>query len=125
MQSLDGENRDVQKQADQANQDTISPERDMYLWTNIPVSTIDDAIVVSLCYLKRWKIETVFYFLKQVFDLEKICILKLEKIKNLCALLIMAANYLYESFAECTKEEVAKTDRSLESMMEEGDEGGK
>lgn len=93
-------------------------ERDMFLWTNIPMGNMDDAIVIFLCYLKRWKIETVFHFLKQTFSLEKMRIISLEKMKNLCMLLMIAANYLYETFAESTSAKELSGSLALEDAME-------
>lgn len=73
-------------------------EREIHFYTSEEVETIEDAIVLFLCYLTRWKIEVFFRFLKQVFDLEKICLQSFQKSKNLISILVIAAYYLYGKF---------------------------
>jgi IS4 transposase len=74
-------------------------EREIYFFTNLDIQTKEDAIVVFKLYLNRWSIETWFRYLKQVFGLEKVKMLKFQKIKNLCKLLVIASSYFYEKFS--------------------------
>jgi len=80
-------------------------EREIYFFTNDPIETIDDAIVIFYCYLKRWKIETWFKLLKQIFGMEKICLDSFVKIKALISLLPLATNYYYKFFNKFEKKE--------------------
>lgn len=91
-------------------------EREIYFFTNLEVDTIEDAIVIFKLYLKRWKIETWFKYMKQVFGLEKIKLLKFEKIKNFCNLLVIATYYFYDKF-NLIKSEIEFTKWSLEESM--------
>ena len=50
-------------------------EKEFYFYTNLEIKTIEDALVIFYLYLKRWKIETWFRYLKQVFWLEQLKIL--------------------------------------------------
>jgi hypothetical protein len=75
-------------------------ERELYFFTTEAVAAADDAAVLFLCYLLRWKIETFFRWLKQVFGLEKVRLQSFAKIRNLLILLPIAANYLYGKFRE-------------------------
>ncbi len=80
-------------------------EREIYFFTNLDIETPDDALVIFKLYLKRRSIETWFRYLKQVFWLEKICLLKFEKIKNFCNLLVMASAYFYDRFYSIQNEQ--------------------
>jgi len=73
-------------------------ERELFFYTTKEVETIEDAIVLFLLYLLRWKIETFFRYIKQVFQLESIRVEEFEKKQNLCKLLVPATHYLYQHF---------------------------
>jgi len=96
-------------------------ERDMFFYTTRSVNSLSDAIVVFLCYLLRWKIETYFRYLKQVFDLEKVCVMSFEKIKNLCSLLVIATNFLYKHFHDFEKTEQERKTVKLNKIFRKGE----
>ena len=75
-------------------------ERVIHFLTSYPVYSTEDAEFIFFCYMKRWKVETYFRYLKQVFNLEKIRVLSFKKIRNLCHLLVIASNYLYDKFGD-------------------------
>lgn len=80
-------------------------EREIYLFTTEELRNIDDAVVLFLCYLLRWKIETFFRWTKQVLGLEKVRIQSFKKIRNLLLLLPIAAHYLYGKYREFEENE--------------------
>jgi len=84
-------------------------ERELLFYTTKEVKTIEDAITLFLLYLLRWKIETFFRYLKQVFQLESIQVKSFEKKQNLCKLLVLATHYLYQHFHDF-KENYEKTE---------------
>ena len=95
---IKGIEEDINTEASKNNDNTF--ERKLYFYTNLYVESIEDAIVIFRLYLKRWSIETWFRYLKQVFGLEKMCLLNLKKLKNLCQLLVYSTYYLYTKFYE-------------------------
>ena len=92
-------------------------EKELYFYTNIDINWIDDAIFVFLSYFKRWKIETYFRYLKQIFLLEKICIIKFDKIKNLINLLPLATYFLYNKYYNLRNYEKHLTNWALEKII--------
>lgn len=80
-------------------------EREIYLFTTEETENVDDAIVLFLCYLLRWKIETFFRWTKQILGLEKVRIQSFKKIRNLLVLLPIAAHYLYGKYREFEENE--------------------
>jgi hypothetical protein len=97
--------------------DNNKPERAIHFYTDYPVDCINDAIFIFFCYLKRWKIETYFRYIKQVFSLEKVCVMKFQKIKNLCSLLVITTQYLYKLYGDFEDIEVENKSRTLESIL--------
>ncbi len=93
-------------------------EHEIHLYTTENVETIEDAIVLFFCYLKRWKIETYFRFLKQVFGLEKVKLEKFEKIKNLLKLLPIATNFLCAKFHEFQQIEEQRNTINLNQIFQ-------
>lgn len=96
-------------------------EREMLFYTTQSINCLSDAIVVFLCYLFRWKIETFFRYLKQVFDLEKICVMSFKKIKNMCSLLAIATNFLYKHFHDFEKTEQDGKTVKLNKIFRKGE----
>jgi len=96
--------------------DEDQPERVLYFYTNVPVKTIDDAIVLFLLYFKRRAIETWFKYLKQVFKLEGICMIWFTKLKNLCDLLVPATYYLYDRYFQVKDCMPVHDNKSLKSQ---------
>ena len=93
-------------------------EKLIYFYTSLPVNNTDDAVYVLFVYLMRWYVETYIRYLKQIFELEKVCIIDFYKIKNLCRLLPIASNFLYEKYADFENIESEKTTRTLKSIFE-------
>ena len=93
-------------------------ERLIYFYTSLPVHSIDDAVYVLFVYLMRWYVETYIRYLKQIFELEKVCIMDFNKIKNLCKLLPITTHYLYEKYSDFEEIEIEKTTRTLRSIFE-------
>ena len=92
-------------------------DKEFYFYTNLNIETPEDALVVFYLYLKRWKIEVYFKYLKQVFDLEKLKILKLKKLENICNLLVFASYYLYEKYYNVLKKFDTLEKGSLENIL--------
>lgn len=92
-------------------------EREFYFYTNLSIETTEDALVIFYLYLKRWKIETWFRYLKQVFWLEKLKILSYKKLKNICNLLVISSYYLYDKFYNVLKKYDDLSEKSLENII--------
>lgn len=100
-------------------------EREFYFYTNLNIETTEDALIIFYLYLKRWKIETWFKYLKQVFDLEKLKILKFKKLENMCNLLVFASYYLYDKFYNVLNKFEKLEEKSLENILKEEYKGKK
>jgi len=94
-------------------------EKEFYFYTNLNIETTKDALTIFYLYLKRWKIETWFKYLKQVFGLEKLKILKFKKLENICNLLVFASYYLYEKFYNVLNKYEKLNKKSLENILKE------
>ncbi len=92
-------------------------EKEFYFYTNLEIETTTDALVVFYLYLKRWKIETWFRYLKQVFWLEKLKILWYKKLKNMCNLLVFSSYYLYDTFYNVLNKYDNLSEKSLENII--------
>jgi len=92
-------------------------DKEFYFYTNLNIKTPKDALVVFYLYLKRWKIEVYFKYLKQVFGLEKMKILLFQKLKNICNLLIFASYFLYENFYNVLNKFEKLDKKSLENIL--------
>jgi hypothetical protein len=68
----------------------------MLLITNRAVSNAEQARCVYHLYLKRFKIEGVFKFLKNVLGWEDFQVRDFESIKNIIALCFFVGGYFYE-----------------------------
>lgn len=77
----------------------------MLLATNLEISTPLMAFLVFELYLHKWKIESVFRFLKQVLGREDFLTQDWESIKNLISLAFFVGGYFYEIEDELTKDE--------------------
>lgn len=73
-------------------------EKPFYIITNITYSRFSKDRIVRIynAYLKRWKIELVFKFLKNNLGWEKFGLKSYKANKNLIAMTFMVAAYLYE-----------------------------
>ena len=96
-------------------------EKEFYFYTNLEINTTEDALVIFYLYLKRWKIETWFRYLKQVFWLEKLKILSYKKLKNVCNLLVISTYYLYDNFYNVLQKYDYLSEKSLENIIIEED----
>jgi Transposase DDE domain len=74
----------------------------MLLVTNLEISGFLMAFLVFEIYLHRWKIESVFRFLKQVLGWEEFLIQDWESIRNLITLAFFIGGYFYEIQDELT-----------------------
>jgi len=92
-------------------------DREFYFYTNLNIETAEDALVIFYLYLKRWNIEVYFKYLKQVFNLEKLKILKFKKLENICNLLVFASFYLYEKFYNVLNKFEKLDKKSLENIL--------
>ena len=92
-------------------------EKEFYFYTNLNIESTEDALVIFYLYLKRWKIETWFRYLKQVFWLEKLKILSFNKLKNICNLLVFSTYYLYDIFYKVLEKQDTLSKDSLESIL--------
>jgi len=92
-------------------------DKEFYFYTNLNVETPEDVLVIFYLYLKRWKIEVYFKYLKQVFGLEKMKILWFQKLKNICNLLIFTSYFLYENFYNVLKRFEKLDKKSLENIL--------
>lgn len=72
----------------------------MLLLTNRKIETIKQAHGIYLTYLKRFKIEGVFKFLKDVLGWEEFQVRDFESIKNIIALCYFIGGYFYEIESE-------------------------
>jgi len=68
----------------------------MILITNLSIATDEESFAVYRGYLKRWKIEGVFQFIKETLGWEKFQIRDLKGIKKIVALTYLVAAYFYE-----------------------------
>jgi Transposase DDE domain len=71
-------------------------DTDFYLLTNQEINNPQDAYKIYLSYFLRWKIETVFKFLKDSVGLEEFRVEKYEAIKNIISLTFLIGAYLME-----------------------------
>jgi len=92
-------------------------EKEFYFYTNLNIANKEDALVIFYLYLKRWKIETWFRYLKQNFWLEKLKILSYKKLKNICNLLVFSSYYLYDNFYNVLREYENLSEKSLENII--------
>lgn len=76
----------------------------LLLVTNLQISSPLLAVLVFQFYLNRWKIETLFRFLKQVLGWEEFLIRDWESIKNLITLAFFIGGYFYEIDHELVKD---------------------
>ena len=100
-------------------------EREFYFYTNLNIETTEDALVIFYLYLKRWKIETWFRYLKQVFWLEKLKLIAFKKLENFCNLLVWASYYLYDKFYDVLNKFESLSENSLEYILKEEEKGKK
>lgn len=77
----------------------------MLLLTNLEIEGFMMAFLVFELYLHRWKIESVFRFLKQVLGWEEFLVQDWESIKNLISLAFFVGGYFYEIEDQLTKDE--------------------
>ena len=77
----------------------------LLLVTNLQISSPLLAILVFQYYLSRWKIESLFRFLKQVLGWEEFLIRDWESIKNLISLAFFVGGYFYEIDDDLIKDE--------------------
>jgi hypothetical protein len=63
------------------------------LLTNLEINNSEELYQIYLNYFVRWKIETVFKFLKEVLGMEEFRVQNLEKIKTLVALTFVVGSY--------------------------------
>jgi hypothetical protein len=77
----------------------------LLLVTNLQISSPLLAILVFQYYLNRWKIESLFRFLKQVLGWEEFLIRDWESIKNLISLAFFVGGYFYEIDDDLIKDE--------------------
>lgn len=76
----------------------------MLLITNLEIEGSLMAFLVFELYLHRWKIESVFRFLKQVLGWEEFLVQDWESIKNLISLAFFVGGYFYEIEDQLTKD---------------------
>jgi Transposase DDE domain len=76
----------------------------MLLITNLEITTFQMAFLVFELYLHRWKIESVFRFLKQVLGWEEFLIQDWASIRNLISLAFFVGGYFYEIEDDLTKD---------------------
>jgi hypothetical protein len=76
----------------------------MLLITNLEIEGFLMAFLVFELYLHRWKIESVFRFLKQVLGWEEFLIQDWESIKNLISLAFFIGGYFYEIEDQLTQD---------------------
>ena len=93
-------------------------EKEFYFYTNLNIETTEDALIIFYLYLKRWKIETWFRYLKQIFLLEKLKILKFKKLENMCNLLVLSSYYLYDNFYNVFNIFKNLEEKSLENILQ-------
>ena len=89
----------------------------MLLVTNLEIPSFLMAFLVFEIYLHRWKIESVFRFLKQTLGWEEFLIQDWESIRNLIALAFFIGGYFYQLKDQLTE------DKTLVWLAELG--GGK
>ena len=77
----------------------------MLIVSNLVIEEFLMAFWVFELYLHRWKIESVFRFLKQVLGWEEFLIQDWESIKNLITLAFFVGGYFYEIEDQLTKDE--------------------
>jgi len=77
----------------------------MLLVSNLDIETSLMAFLIFELYLHRWKIESVFRFLKQVLGWEEFLIQDWESIKNLITLAFFIGGYFYEIEDQLTKDD--------------------
>lgn len=77
----------------------------MLIISNLVIEEFLTAFWVFELYLHRWKIESVFRFLKQVLGWEEFLIQDWESIKNLITLAFFVGGYFYEIEDQLTKDE--------------------
>jgi hypothetical protein len=72
------------------------PDEIFSIITNQEILTQEEAMSCYLAYFLRWKIETVFKFLKDTLGLEDFRVRSLKAIKNIIALTFLAGSYLID-----------------------------
>ena len=100
-------------------------EKEFYFYTNLEIETNEDALVIFYLYLKRWKIETWFRYLKQNFWLEKLKLLSYKKLKNICDLLVFSSYYLYDKFYKVLEKYDNLSEKSLENILKKEEKNKK
>jgi Transposase DDE domain len=80
---------------DQASK-TKDTDSDFYLLTNQEINSPQEAYNIYLSYFIRWKIETVFKFLKDSLGLEEFRVENYTAIKNIISLTFLIGAYLME-----------------------------
>lgn len=70
---------------------------------------VDTAEEIIDTYLVRWEIENLYKQMKHRFNLEKVRVLSLRKLKNLLALIQLATSICNGAFAEMVEEETQST----------------
>jgi hypothetical protein len=68
----------------------------LWLMTDWPINTPDDALRIFQMYRMRWAIEDAFKFIKQSLGWEEVQVLSLEAVRFLVALAAVAAAFLFE-----------------------------
>lgn len=77
----------------------------------VPVTTAKEIIDL---YLVRWEIENLYKQMKEKFQLEKVRVLSLRKLKNLLALIQLATSISNGAFATLVEEEAVSSTASFE-----------
>jgi hypothetical protein len=85
---LDQDNKPIFKSS------TTQTESELYLITNQEIKSKEQLYQCYLNYFIRWKIETVFKFLKEVLGLETFRVEDLQGIKNIISLTFLVGSYL-------------------------------
>lgn len=77
----------------------------LILITSLKIKTDKEAFKIYRGYLKRWKIESVFQFIKETLGWEKFRVRDIERIKKIISLTYFVAAYFYELGQGLIKEE--------------------
>jgi len=81
-------------------------DRDWWLVSSIPIRSKHAAQTIWGYYRKRWEIESFFKLLKEGLELEGFQVLKLEAIRRLTALVIIAALFIYKLIGGITDQSI-------------------
>lgn len=81
-------------------------DSEWWLMTNIPIGNRATAQRVWGYYRKRWEIENFFKFLKEGLNWEQFQIIRLEEIRRLSALVLIAGMFIYKLSGAVTEEAI-------------------